>query len=235
MRCLTLFLLIFSVRAFAQDNDVFRIDSLPHQGLLMDKGWKFYAGDDPNFAKANFDDSEWQSLTLADYSIYIPQLKNKNIGWFRANFIIDTTLLKSPLAIQFTQLGASEIYLNGKLFQQFGYIKSPSNIESFNPGNKPFLLPANSGTKISIAIRFASHIPSKTWLFTNASTKKSPLSFTINTWSNALTQYKIALESAGLPPVTYMFSVLSFLFLLLFAFFQKKKLIFFLVYFASFV
>lgn len=224
MKPLTLIFLLLSSYTFAQKNEILRMDSLPAEGVLLNKGWKFNAGDDPDFANANFDDRKWQSITLSDYNIYIPQLKNKNIGWFRANLLIDSMLLKNQLAIQFSQLGASEIYLNGKLFQQFGYIKSSSNVESFNPGNRPFLLPANSGTKIHIAIRFASRIPSRTWLFTSATTKKLPLSITINTWNNALTHYKIILENAGLQPVTYMFSVLSFLFLLLFAFYPKEKI-----------
>jgi|GEM_PF-1567941 len=223
MKRLTLIFLLLSSYTFAQKSEILRMDSLPAEGVLLNKGWKFYAGDDPDFAKADFDDRKWQSITLSDFNTYIPQLKNKNIGWFRANFSMDSTLLKNQLAIQFSQLGASEIYLNGKLFQQFGYIKSSSNVESFNPGNKPFLLPANSGTKIHIAIRFASHIPSRTWLFTSATTKKLPLSITINTWNNALTHYKIILEGSGLQPVSYMFSVLSFLFLLLFSFYPKEK------------
>jgi two-component system NtrC family sensor kinase len=138
------------------------INSIPEDGIVLNSGWKFQAGDNPEWSKPGMDDSKWQSVTLSDYDIYIPQLKNKDIGWFRVNLLIDSSLLKSELAIQFSQLGASEIYLNGKLFQQFGFIKSPLNFKNFNPANKPFLLPGNTGNKINIAIRFASHIPSKT-------------------------------------------------------------------------
>jgi hypothetical protein len=39
-----------------------RIDSLPRQGFLLDKGWKFQLGDKPDFAKVDFDDSQWQFI-----------------------------------------------------------------------------------------------------------------------------------------------------------------------------
>jgi two-component system NtrC family sensor kinase len=61
-------------------------------------------------------------------------------------------------------------------------------------------------------------------LFTNASTKRSPIVLTINTWDNTLTTYKTILEGAGMPPVSYMLLVLAFLFLLLFSFFPKEKI-----------
>ncbi len=56
---LTLFLALTCSIGFAQ---VFRIDSLPEQGILLDKGWKYQAGDNPDWAKADFDDSKWESI-----------------------------------------------------------------------------------------------------------------------------------------------------------------------------
>ena len=82
----------------------------------------------------------------------------------------------------------------------------------------------NTGKKFNMAIRFVSHVPTKTWLFTRASAKRSPLVLTINAWDNALTSYKTILEGGGMPPVSYMFLVLALLFLLLFAFFPKEKI-----------
>jgi hypothetical protein len=38
---------------FAQKHEPFRIDFLPQQGILLDRGWKFHAGDNPDFAKNN--------------------------------------------------------------------------------------------------------------------------------------------------------------------------------------
>src|SRR6187397_1352870 len=220
--------LLISFRSLAQDSlspaHTFYISKLTNEGVLLDKGWKFHPGDDPEWSKPDLDDSKWQVVALPDYHSYIPQLKNKDIGWFRIDLVIDSSLLKTQLAIQFTQLGASEVYLNGKLFQQFGLINSPLSFKSFNPANKPILLPGNIGNKITIAIRFASHIPSKTWLFTGATSKRSPLALTLNTWNNTLTNYKSVLENAGIAPVTYMFLVLALLFLLLFAFFPKEKI-----------
>jgi two-component system NtrC family sensor kinase len=220
--------MLISFRSLAQDSlppaQAFHISKLPHEGILLEKGWKFHPGDNTEWSNPDLDDSKWQIVALPDYNSYIPQLKNRDIGWFRINLVIDSSFLKTQLAIQLTQLGASEVYLNGKLFQQFGLINSPLSFKSFNPAYKPFLLPGNIGNKITIAIRFVSHIPSKTWLFTGGTTKRSPLALTLNTWNNALTNYKTILENAGIAPVTYMFLVLALLFLLLFAFFPKEKI-----------
>src|SRR6188768_1351973 len=219
-----LLIIIFILSASITISQTQMIDSITADGIALNSDWKFHAGDNPEWSKPDLDDSKWPTIALSDYNIYIPQLKGKDIGWFRINLVIDSSLLKTQLAFQLTQLGASEIYLNGKLFQQFGLINSPLSFKSFNPAYKPFLLPGNIGNKITIAIRFVSHIPSKTWLFTSATTKRSPLALTLNTWNNALTNYKTILENAGLAPVTYMFLVLALLFLLLFAFFPKEKI-----------
>ena len=66
---------------FSQDTAAtFYIDSLPAKGILLDKGWKFHEGDNPEWAKPDMDDSKWQSITLSDYSTYLPQFKNKDKG-----------------------------------------------------------------------------------------------------------------------------------------------------------
>jgi len=59
---LLILLLFFPLVIFAQDSEVFKIDSLPKQGVLLDKGWKFQLGDDTNFAKVDFDDAAWKPI-----------------------------------------------------------------------------------------------------------------------------------------------------------------------------
>jgi len=49
-----LFLTSIHLSSWAQ-SEVFRIDSIPTQGILLDKGWKWHAGDNPDFAKLDFD------------------------------------------------------------------------------------------------------------------------------------------------------------------------------------
>jgi two-component system NtrC family sensor kinase len=227
MKILYLFLLFIffsTIECLSQNTAtaVIYLNKIPSQGILLDSGWKFHEGDNADWAKQELNDSQWRSIQLSNYNTYLPELKSKNIGWFRLNLLMDSSLLKSQLAIQLSQLGASEIYLNGKLFQQFGSIKIPLNYKSFNPVNKPFLLPFNTGNSIVIAIRFASHVPSHTWLFTSAN--KLPLTVTINSWSNALLTYETNLEHARTPTkFSYLYLALALLFILLYAFFPREK------------
>ncbi len=59
---LPLFLTLICSFGKAQKSDVVNIDSLPPQGILLEKGWKWHTGNNPNFAKANFDDSKWENI-----------------------------------------------------------------------------------------------------------------------------------------------------------------------------
>ena len=175
--CYLFLLVILSFEnCFSQDSiiQVFHLDNLPPDGVLLDSGWKFRAGDNPDYAKSYYDDTKWTNVKLSDYNTYLQQFKTKNIGWFRLNLLIDSSIQKKQLAIQLSQFGASEIYLNGQLFQQLGSIKAPTN-KSFNPVDKPLLLPLTSGNSIIIAIRFASEVPSRICGAQSASGEFPPL------------------------------------------------------------
>ena len=52
MKSLLSLLLFLSLPVFAQQRTIFKIDSLPANGILLDKGWKFHVGDNPDWAKA---------------------------------------------------------------------------------------------------------------------------------------------------------------------------------------
>ena len=62
MKRILLLLLLFPISIFAQQREVFRIDSLPQKGILFNKGWKWYAGDNLEWAKPEFDDAKWESI-----------------------------------------------------------------------------------------------------------------------------------------------------------------------------
>ncbi len=198
------------------------INSMPEDGIVLNSGWKFQAGDNPEWAKQNYDDIKWTHVELSNYNTYLPQFKTKNIGWFRLNLLIDSAIQKKQLAIQMSQLGASEIYLNGKLFQQLGFIEASLDYKSFNPVDKPLLLPFTIGDSIVIAIRFASEVPSRIWLFSFRN--KLPLTVRINSWSNAFDTYEANVKQARiLVNQSYLFVPLALLFILLYAFFTKEK------------
>jgi hypothetical protein len=62
MRNLIFSLLLFPLLAFAQKREVFRIDSLPKEGILLNQGWKWHAGDNPDWGEVQYDDTKWERV-----------------------------------------------------------------------------------------------------------------------------------------------------------------------------
>ena len=167
-----LFLSFFCSTTIAQNVEPFRIDSLPKPshhwallgsrtslyslklGVLLDKGWKFQLGDNPNFAKTNFDDSQWQSVNPAQNFHSIPTVQN-GISWFRIYLQFSPTI-ERDLALLIEQNGASEVYLNGKLVKKLGTVSiNPKEVKAYNPVNLPILMHLDSTSTQVLAIRYA--------------------------------------------------------------------------------
>ena len=104
-----------------------RLDTMPF-GIALTKNWVFQAGDSAAWAKKEYNDAHWQTV---DTNFDVDSLREKSwsgIGWFRRSIKIDSTLFNKAIGIEMTQRGASEIYINGKLVQQFGEIFNDSTI-----------------------------------------------------------------------------------------------------------
>jgi len=70
------FLLLFLLTAttgLGQSVQPFRIDSLPPQGVWLNKGWKWQAGDNTEWAKPEFDDSQWAAIDPTKDIMDLPQ------------------------------------------------------------------------------------------------------------------------------------------------------------------
>ena len=138
---------------FAQ---VFRIDSLPAQGIILDKGWKWHAGDNPDFAKVDFDDSAWENIDPTKNILDLPQLDKQTgqIGWFRLSVRFTKTVSRQ-LMFLFIQSGASEVFMNGKRIWRFGVISAqPNQIKAYSP--KAFLpYYRQQDSSVVIAVRYA--------------------------------------------------------------------------------
>lgn len=77
---LTLLLALLSSFGFAQKQDPFRIDSLPAQGVLLDKGWTWHRGDNPAWAKPDVDDARWDTLNPTQDISSLTKLPRQDIG-----------------------------------------------------------------------------------------------------------------------------------------------------------
>lgn len=152
-------LLLLLITVTVARGQIFPIDSLPATtGVLLDKGWKFHIGDNAEWIKPEFDDSNWNKINPIQDIHELPTLSKSGICWIRFHFSIsDTSILKRPLAMMIKQSGASEIYLNGKYLYRLGVISvDPNKIYAYDQVFKPLYLPTTVDKKIYVlAIRYA--------------------------------------------------------------------------------
>lgn len=96
--------------------------------------WKYREGDDPLWASADFDDSNWKTLTNdeinADPHGALAGWDGR--AWFRLRMRVEEQLLNRPLAFRMWHWGASEVYLDGRLIQSYGTMTPDGDVE-FNP------------------------------------------------------------------------------------------------------
>ena len=155
MRNLLFCLFLFPSLAFAQKREVFRIDSLPKEGVLLNQGWKWHAGDNPEWAKAGFDDAGWEDIDPTKDIHALPQVFNAQVKWLRLTFEV-TNKLPLPLGLSINQAGASEIYLNGQLLQRIGHIdKDSTKVKAVDPLEFPINFPLDTIGKYHLAIRYS--------------------------------------------------------------------------------
>src|SRR5580658_1510562 len=110
-----LFLFGFSyLFCFPQDT-VIHIVRIPTEGILLNKGWKFHQGDNPEYAKPEYDDRAWQPINPSlDIHDTLPQIPKSGICWFRLHLFLDS--INREFALMIYQSGASALYLNGHEF-----------------------------------------------------------------------------------------------------------------------
>ncbi|MFN8355027.1 MAG: ATP-binding protein [Spirosomataceae bacterium] len=161
---LSFFLALTCTIGVTQKKYVFTIDSLPMQGVLLDKGWKWQAGDNPDFAKSDFDDSKWESIDPTKDIMNLPQVRQAEIGYLRLHLWIDSTLVGKAIALKLYQIGASEIYLDNSLIHKIGHASKNSNEEQtyVTDGHLYSIVFQRSGEHV-ISVRY-SYTKSNHWI-----------------------------------------------------------------------
>ena len=158
--------LLQTTNCFSRDqgNTGIFFDSLPPEGTILNKGWKFHRGDDPVFAEPKYDDSYWEPIDPTSNVLDLHTATRSDICWIRLRISSNGDFIKEPLALSIYQNVASEIYINGRLLYRFGTIsENPDEIIAVNPGvnisnwGKPFAVPIENSTdeNLVVAIRFA--------------------------------------------------------------------------------
>src|SRR4051794_20588501 len=130
MKYLIIVFLFSPLVVIAQKNNVFtlstkaaRTTKLANGWIALDSGWKFKAGDNPDWAKPGFNDSSWQSINLFQDLYSLPQFPKTGIVWLRLRLTTDSTM-NQQLVMRIYQTGASEVYLEGKLIHRLGIVST---------------------------------------------------------------------------------------------------------------
>ena len=94
-------------------------DYLQNDFYLPNNFWKYHFGDSSDYAKADFDDSNWKYASPWLAAADLPSLNWQGTGWFRFHFVIDTSLVNIPIGLSLSQAGSSEVFLDGSLLGKF--------------------------------------------------------------------------------------------------------------------
>ena len=100
--------------------------------LRLVTNWKYHAGDNPAWADSAFDDSNWEIVDPRLMPGKLPQSGWNGIGWFRHHLEVDKALWNRPLTLIYTQVGAAEIYLDGKRIHAFGKVGTSKATEEID-------------------------------------------------------------------------------------------------------
>lgn len=118
---------------FLTDSMLKNLSWFNNKYLEITDNWKYHTGDPDeapaNWTKPDFDDNVWENVKTTLHVDSLPKSGWNGIGWFRLHLMIDSGLLNRPLALNVIHPGASDVYLDGKLFARFGKVGTSGNDE----------------------------------------------------------------------------------------------------------
>ncbi len=155
-------LLFFPMALSAQKSDTAKLLTASRAQTVSDiKGWIFpylrwlyKVGDDTAWAKRDLDERGWKPGNLDDMPWNSKEIPAGSVVWFRLRIKNDSSFAQ-PLIMRVYQIGASEIYLDGKLIHRFGKIgDSPGTSSFYNPSMDNFSFPLQTDSAQVLAVRF---------------------------------------------------------------------------------
>ena len=140
----------------APDPATQRVNRLPEKGLLLKKGWRYHAGDDPAWARPDFDDSAWDTLNPTRPRRELLAALGAGISWLRLRVRLGDSLRQRALLLNTNGSGAWEIYLDGQLLGRDGTLHpDPAQVQVNASTTEPLELPATGRAAHVLAVRFA--------------------------------------------------------------------------------
>jgi two-component system NtrC family sensor kinase len=228
---LIIFLLFPFVVSFANPDPAAIIDNIPQSGISLDKGWKFHAGDNKSWAVPAYDDAMWQSIDPSKPISYLPQVREAQIGWFRLRLLIGTSLRGKTVAFAVNQIGASEIYLNGKLIRQYGIVNGSFKYERlYDPRGEPLTIQLGNEPEQVLAIRY-SYNKQNVYIGYGQDAFDIQLSRPANAWAN-FTDY---FDNYVYRSIVFgVFLILSILHLFIYLSYRERKINLYLSFYTFF-
>ena len=140
---------------FHSDYNIYKIKTIPFNGVSLNKGWKYILEDSIKFAKPNFIDSHWDTTNI-DKKLSLFNAPNDKVGWFRKKIFIDSNLVKQGYIFRVQISGAAEIYLNGELIHKIGEIGNTNTTSNkiHIKNAVPYAVVFKNAGEQTLAIRF---------------------------------------------------------------------------------
>jgi serine phosphatase RsbU (regulator of sigma subunit) len=92
--------------------------------LALSREWSYHPGDDPAWADPAFDDSSWPLVRPALTEAEAIPGGWPGIGWFRRRVVLDPAVSSPSVGVWMEQIGASELYIDGRLAVRFGTVSA---------------------------------------------------------------------------------------------------------------
>jgi len=148
--------LFFSFNSNGQPRYQIKIDSLPDGKFVEMPVWLYHAGDLPEYAVPDYPDDDWDTISSRLDITNKGQDLFPGIAWFRIHLEIDSSLFDVVTSLTMIQVGASQIFHNGKLIKSFGKIGTEFVPEiTENPKDVPIILNFGNATRHVIAVKYS--------------------------------------------------------------------------------
>ena len=123
---------------------------IPRSNAMIYKAWRYHAGDNPAWARPDFDASAWDTLDLRRLGRALPRAAQPGVYWLRRRFRLPDSLRQRTLVLWLFRQGTADLYLNGRLLTDSahrartrGYLLAPGLQE----------VPANGPAEQVLAVR----------------------------------------------------------------------------------
>jgi adenylate cyclase len=157
------FLSVLPFLAFAQGGNKRTVISLTTDSLVysLERNWLYLEGDSAVFAAKDYNDTGWKVTNPYRRVGDANAEQYSKPGWFRLHIVVDSSIAGKTLALSMTQLGASEIYLNGKRINSFGRIKGKDSTVNQDPQNTPVVITFPDTGEHVLAVRYVNYDAAK--------------------------------------------------------------------------